>query len=828
MDRAVPDGRLTDLLRDGGLDDAEVEERRLRFGTNDVVERSAEDWRHVVRDTLKDPMVWFLAFSGLLFSLVGNYGEAAAMLIAIVPLAAMDAFLHRRASASAQALRDRIAERACVIRGGTERDVRAAELVPGDLAVVRAGQWFPADGVIVAADGLQVDESTLTGESFPVHKSPPAARSASLDTAHWGFAGTRLLTGTAKLRVLSTAGGTLYGQIVRAAASLAHAPTPLQRAIAALVRTLLAAALVFCLALAWVRLRQGHGLVDAALSAVTLAVAAIPEEFPIVFTFFLGVGIFRLARRHALVRRAVVVENIGRVSYICTDKTGTLTEGRLRVAHWLPANGVTLAGLQRTARLAARADSGDPLDAAILDASTAPNQLEPLATFPFTEERRRETRVYRDARGSLLAASKGAPETIFDLCRLSAAERDAWEARAEQLAAKAHKVIACASCELGSGPWDGSEPGTHLRFDGLLGCGDPLRAGAAEAVRVAQEAGVRVLMITGDHAVTAAAIAREAGIGGAAPRVALCDEVNRRLHRDGAESLRSIDVVARALPAEKLRLVRALQDAGEVVAVTGDGVNDVPALQAADVSIAMGERGTRSAREAASIVLLDDNFRTIVRAIAEGRQLMQNLRQSFAYLLMVHIPLVTTAAWLPLAGYPLLYLPIHIVWLELVIHPTALLVFQERAGTRMRALEPRQRRARFFALREWALIAAVGAALAFAIAAGFERALANGAAEDAARAVALVTLVIGAAAVTASLSALRTVTARVVVLASVLSAIVLVQVPAVAVWLHLAPVSLQDWALAAAAGAAPGALAGLLRRARPRTAAAHEADLREA
>jgi Ca2+-transporting ATPase len=815
MHKSVPDGRLADLLREGGLDDAEIEERRLRFGANDVVEPSAVGWRHVVRDTLRDPMVWFLAFTGLLFFLVGNRGEAAAMLIAIVPLVAMDAFLHRRASTSTQALRDRIAERARVVRGGVERDVSAAELVPGDLAIVRAGQWFPADGVIVAADGVQVDESTLTGEAFPVHKSPPALRSSTLDTLHWGFAGTRLLTGKADLRVLSTAGDTLYGEIVRATRSDAHAPTPLQVAIAGLVKILLAAALAFCLTLAWVRLSQGHGMVDAALSAVTLAVAAIPEEFPIVFTFFLGVGIFRLARRHALVRRAVVVENIGRVSYICTDKTGTLTEGRLRVAQWLTAHGATLEDLQRTARLAARADSGDPLDAAILDATTAgPRPLEPLATFPFTEQRRRETRVYRDTGGSLLAASKGAPETIFDLCHLSTAERDAWEAHAEKLAAQAHKVIACASCRLGSEPWDGSEPSTQLRFDGLLACGDPLRTGAAEAVRVAREAGIRVLMITGDHAITAGAVAREAGIGGDAPRVALGDEMNRRLHRDGAESLRAIDVVARALPADKLRLVQALQGAGEVVAVTGDGVNDVPALHAADVSIAMGERGTRSAREAASIVLLDDNFRTIVRAIAEGRQLMQNLRSSFAYLLMVHIPLVLTAAWLPLAGYPLLYLPIHIVWLELVIHPTAMLVFQEPAGTRMQPLGPRERCARFFAPREWALIGAVGGALALAIAAGFERALAHGAAEDAARAVALVTLVIGAAAVTASLSALRTATARVVVPASVLSAIMLVQVPALASLLHLAPLSLHDWTLAAAGGAAPGALAGLLRRVR--------------
>jgi Ca2+-transporting ATPase len=822
MRRPVQTDKIEGALDDGrGLSSSEVAQRRALYGYNEIVETRPTGWIDVLGDTIKDPMLWFLAFTSALFGFVGDYLEASIMAGALVPLVGMDAFLHRRTQASTQGLRSRLAERATVLRDDAWREVGSIELVPGDLVRVAPGWSFPADGLIVAGDSLQVDESTLTGEAFPVGKTAirgalPAVAEVPIDGRHWGFAGTRLLTGEAQLRIVDTGAATVYGEIVRSAVRGAHARTPLQRAIANLVTTLLAGAGVLCLVLATIRFRQGHGVVDALLSAVTLAVAALPEEFPIVFTFLLGVGIFRLAKRHALVRRAVVVENVGRVTCICTDKTGTLTEGRIRVGHCVPADGVSERELARIASLASRSDSGDPLDQAILDLPRGTGaDLERLATYPFTEARRRETAVFRAPTGGALVATKGAPETVLAVCRLSPAEHERWAARVRELAEAGHKVIACAWQEGTGASWPDGEPLADYSLAGLLACEDPVRDGVVEAVERATEAGIHVIMITGDHVATAAAVAREVGIGGVTPRAIEGDGLEDVLARHGPKGLLQIDVIARAVPAQKLLLVQSLQSDGEIVAVTGDGVNDVPALQAADIGIAMGERGTRSAREVAAIVLLDDNFRTIVSAIREGQQLFRNLRSSFAYLLMIHFPLVATATLIPLVGYPLLYLPIHIVWLELIIHPTALLAFQAGAtDSRLQPVSERERAGRFFSPRQWIVVGAVGAALTLGILLGYERshgALSN---VEHARAMALVTLVIASSALTALLSGLRTVAARTIVAVSLVSLAILIQTPSLATLLHVEPLHADDWVIASGAGLVPCIAAALLSRRR--------------
>ena len=831
MRRLVQTNKIGGPLEgEAGLSSSEVEQRRALHGYNEIVENRPTGWRDVFRDTIKDPMIWFLAATSALFAIVGDFTEALIMAGAMVPLVGMDAFLHRRTQASTQGLSSRLAERATVMRDAVWSEIPSIELVPGDLVAVTPGSSFPADGLIVGGDSLQADESTLTGEAFPVGKvvmrgALPAVAEVPIDGKHWGFAGTRLLTGEARVRIVDTGAATVYGEIVRSAVRGAHARTPLQRAIANLVTMLLAVAGALCLALAYTRFRQGHGILDALVSAVTLAVAALPEEFPIVFTFSLGVGIFRLAKRQALVRRAVVVENIGRVTCICTDKTGTLTEGHIRVGHSLPVDGVAERELAAIASLASRADSGDPLDQAILELPRGEAaELERLATYPFTEDRRRETAVFRTSPGTIVVASKGAPETILAVCRLSANERAHWTERVRELAEAGHKVIACASQEMAYSTWQTREPERDYRLAGLLACEDPVRDGVVEAVDQAMVAGIHVIMITGDHTATACAVAREVGIGGAAPRAIEGDRLEDELAKHGSRGLLNIDVIARAIPAQKLRLVQALQSHGEIVAVTGDGVNDVPALQAADIGIAMGERGTRSAREVAAIVLLDDNFRTIVSAIREGQQLFRNLRSSFAYLLMIHIPFVATATLIPLAGYPLLYLPIHVVWLELIIHPTALLVFQDvNADARLKPIGERERAGRFFSTWQWIVVGAAGLAVTLAVLSGYKRALGTGVDAEHARAMALVTLVIASATLTAALSRLRTPTARTIVAASVASAVLFVQIPLLAELLHVEPLHLDDWAVATAAGVIPGAVASLFGWRRLKLARARKA-----
>lgn len=808
MRHLFPSDRIAELLdADRGLTRAEVEERRSHYGPNDILGGKRPVWSSIVRDTARDPMVWFLAATAVLFAWLGDYTEAAVLGAALLPIAGMDAYLHRRTRASTEGLAGRLATVARVLRQGRVEDIPAVELVPGDLVLIGEGGAFPADGVLVAAANLQTDESSLTGEAMPVRKhafrGTLTAGESSVDNTYWGCAGTRVLTGEARLRVVFTGGETLYGEVVRSAREGQHGRTPLQSAINALVAELVVIALLVCVALAATRYYQGFGLLDAFLSAVTLAVAALPEEFPVAFTFFLGVGVYRLARCQALVRRAVVVENIGRVTCICSDKTGTLTEGKLTLAHTFPAEGVEAAELTRVAALASRLGSGDPIDVAVLGGLTVP-AVTTLATFPFTEDRRRETSVICEADGTLVAALKGAPETVLAMSGLAPAGQAAWLAKTEELGATGHKVIACASKRLGE--WPGGEPGHDYKFLGLLAFEDPVREGVKEAVAKAQNAGIRVIMVTGDHVATATAIAREIGLGGGHPQTIEGAELKSAL----ARRLKDFDVVARAKPAQKLDLVRALRSQGEIVAVTGDGVNDVPALQGADVGIAMGERGTRTAREIASIVLLDDNFRTIVRAISEGRQLFSNLKLSFAYLLMVHMPLVATAAVVPLAGFPLLYLPIHVVWLELIIHPTALLVFQELPPSGQLKPVERNRKLRFFDWREWVLIALIGTLVIALIVLGYGRSLGSDGNVEHARAMALVALVIASATMTAGLSQLRSRVAVIAVAATLGSALALVQIPALARLLHVSPLHADDWLIAACGGLIVGSLSAFL------------------
>jgi Ca2+-transporting ATPase len=463
--------------------------------------------------------------------------------------------------------------------------------------------------------------------------------------------------------------------------------------------------------------------------------------------------------------------------------------------------------------MAARADTGDPMDVAILAA--APRLAAgAIASFPFTEDRRRETGIFR-TESTLVAAAKGAPEVILALCELDGPARQQWLAETAALAAGGHKVIAVAERELDPGAWPGGEPDRGFRFAGLIAFEDPLRDGVREALDACRTAGIRVIMVTGDHPVTARAIAEGIGLREGQPGIIEGSELERRLDAGQEDALLGVDVVARAAPAQKLRLVRELQARGEIVAVTGDGVNDVPALQAADIGIAMGGRGTRSAREVAAIVLLDDNFRSIVRAIAEGRQLFSNLRLSFEYLLMIHLPLVVTAAAIPLAGYPLLYLPIHIVWLELLIHPTAMLVFQSLPSERRPLRQKRRlREVRFFDRAEWLLIVLTGAGITLVVLGSYVRSLGAGYEVEHARTMALVALTLANAGVTAALSRLRDRPAVWMVGLTAVLAVVFVQVPWLAGRLHLQPLHADDWLIAVLGGLAAGLLpylAGLWR-----------------
>ncbi|MBK9324322.1 MAG: cation-transporting P-type ATPase [Bdellovibrionaceae bacterium] len=792
--------------RNEGLSEAEVASQRSRHGKNEIVEVTNNPWIELALDTLKDPMIWFLLGIGTVFIFVGDTSEAIVLFVAILPLLLMDAILHWRTQASTSSLKGQLTSQVNALRAGKEVLVASHDLVPGDLILVNPGLYLPADGIFQEVKDLQVDESALTGEAFPISKSISRLEPFSLsgkgemavDPSSLGFAGTRVLTGLGKLRVLYTGQRTAYGEIVQSVSKMPHERTPLQKSITKLVQGLIVASAFLCLLLGGVRIYQGHGWLDALLSAATLAVAAIPEEFPVVFTFFLGVGVYRLAKRRALVRRAVSVENIGRVTHICTDKTGTITIGILQLTHMDPADGFAEVDLLKAAFAASNPDGSDPVDVAIREAANLQKLLTQIRTrtFPFTEDRKQETAFARTKDGGNFAYMKGSPETVLAKSNLSEEVRQQWKERTIRWASEGHKVLACAQKKLSEEEAArNEEPPSGFEFCGLIAFEDPPRPEVAEAMAYCQRNGIGVLMITGDHLDTAVAIARDVGLGGQSPCAVSAEDEQEKFQEqwlnNNPDFLRHLHVVARCTPLQKLHIVSALKTSGELVAVTGDGVNDVPALKAADIGIAMGERGTRSAKEVASIVLADDNFRTIVGAIKEGRQLFTNLGLSFKYLLYVHFPFVLTAAVIPLLGYPLVYLPVHIVWLELIIHPSALFAFQQPADG---VDGIGQSKKSFFNRADIIEVIVFGIALTAIMGFSFVSGLSENVEEGHARAKAMVMLTFWSAGTVAAFSRFKTLASVLIVICTLLSTVLLVQIPFSAELLKLAPLHLLDWA----------------------------------
>ncbi|MFA7612792.1 MAG: cation-transporting P-type ATPase [Candidatus Caldatribacteriota bacterium] len=785
-------------IKSSGLSEAEYSLQLGKFGPNEIVERTGNPWLELLIDTAKDPMVWFLIGTSVIFYIIGDYQEAIILSLATIPLIFMDAFLYWRTQASTAGLKSQLASKVMVIRDGEHRELDSLAIVPGDLIVLSTKNYFlPADGVWEKTDSLQLDESVLTGEAFPVNKSELYLAShfqkdeLFIDSGSLGFAGTRVIRGTGYLRVLFTGKDTSYGEIVQSVAKIQHERTPLQSEILELTRFLIYIALAFCLALAAIRFYQGHGWLDALLSAAVLAVAAIPEEFPVVFSFFLGVGVYRLAKRNALVRRAVSVENIGRVTQICTDKTGTITQGELTLTHLDPASDVTEINLLAQALIASDVEGSDPVDVAILKAARLREMELPrrFSVIPFTEDRKRET-AFLEKDGELICVIKGSPETVLTKSKLSEKELTHWSERINEWAQGGHKVLAVASVEVR----EASEPEDGFLFKGLLAFEDPARPEIKDAIKYCQRNEIKVLMITGDHPATAEAIARDIGLIEDSAVIISAEKEPHKIEdnwlANHPDFFKGVDVVARCNPLQKLKIVESLKKAGEMVVVTGDGVNDVPALKASDIGVAMGLRGARSAKEISSIILADDNFSTIVNAIREGKQLFENLRMSFKYLLLLHIPFVLSAAVIPLLGYPLLFLPIHVVWLELIIHPTALFAFQQYAVEKNESSFTQKS---FFTKKDSLVILTMGLSLTGIVILFFIAGVSENQSIDHGRAEVMALLSLWSAGLVLALTKGRTLASKVLMIVTVFSTVVLVQNKWFAKALHLNSLHGIDW-----------------------------------
>ena len=683
-----------------GLTSQEARARLLENGPNELPGSSLRGPIKRIADLFGEPMLVLLAAAGAINFVLSEPLDGSLLFASVLVVVGISLYQEGKTERALMALREMSAPRALVERDGRQLRVPSTEVVVGDLLILQEGDQVPADALLIEASSVVADESLLTGESVPVNKISRRADVAALvdppggDDRPWVYSGTLVVRGRGKAVVTATGSDTEIGKIGTALGTIFRERTPLQREIRRLVRVIavlgVGAALVVVAAYGFTR---GEWL-KAVLVGIAVVMSMIPEEFPVIFTVFLALGAWRMSKMRVLARKAPVIEALGAATVICVDKTGTLTMNSMEIDELIVGSRVTKLGegkltaeeldIVRCGVLASSTHPVDPMDRAFRECSNLVDgqdphlsSLELLVEYPLLESRLAVIQVWRGAQGEEVIAAKGAPETIIRLCGLDDVEgarvMDSVHASAE----RGHRVLGVARALW---PRESELPTDPSRFKfefvGLVGMIDPIRPGARESVEVARSAGIRVIMITGDHPSTALAVANSIGIDGHTGFLAGPD-VDRLSDDELAGRVRDVSVFARMVPSQKLRLIRALKFNGEVVAMTGDGVNDAPALRAADIGIAMGGRGTDVAREAASLVITDDDFSSIVEGVRQGRGIYDNLRKAMSYVLSVHVAIVGVALF-PLfdRDWPLVLLPLQLALLELVIDPACSIVFE--------------------------------------------------------------------------------------------------------------------------------------------------------
>ena len=687
-----------------GLSSREAQQLLERVGFNELPKPPRRSVLGIVVGVLSEPMFLLLVVAALVYLAIGDPRESLLLGAFAIMTVSLVVVQEARSEHALEALQALGAPTAAVMREGDMRRIPAREVVPGDLLLSGEGERIAADGWIVRAEDLSVDESLLTGESVPVSKRARTAQDEAQipapggDDQPYAYAGSLLVRGHAQIVVAQTGVRTAAGQIGVSLATISSEQTLLQRSIGRLVSWFGLVALLVSVTVA-----LGYGLirgdwVQGLLSSIALAMAMLPEEFPMALAVFLALGAWRMAKVKVLVRRPAMIETLGAATVLCVDKTGTLTENRMRL-HTLAAAGakpLELRGdesslpeavhrLLEYALLASKRQAHDPMDSAVgtlaqatLKASEHLHADWPLELeYGLSSELPAISRAWTRADGRRELASKGAPEAVLSLCRLDAARRAQIMDQVQTLAAQGLRVLAVASGQAPAGELPTTAQGLSLCFEGLIAFVDPLRVSAPAAVAKARAAGLEVVMITGDYPSTALAIAAEAGIDVTAGALSgpQIDDLDDAALKTAIARTR---VYARIRPEQKLRLVQALKASGEVVAMTGDGVNDAPALKAAHIGLAMGGRGTDVAREAAGIVLLDDDFGRIVDGVRLGRRIFENLRKVLIYIAAIHVPVATLALAPLLLGMPPMILPLHVVLVEMVVDPICSIAFENQ------------------------------------------------------------------------------------------------------------------------------------------------------
>jgi len=678
----------------GGLTTIEAKALQAQYGKNELSSQKKESFVKKVFHIITEPMFLLLITAATIYFILGEPTDGLIMLIFVVGIISIEVFQEWKTDKTLNALKDLSAPRVNVLRDGKEIQIASVDLVPGDIMMVHEGVKIPADGYVIRCNDLCVDESSLTGEAEGVWKIPVNGTEKTSD--YWRkdycYAGTLVTQGTAAIRVDIIGAATEYGKIGTNVAEAPMERTPLQKQISNIVKlcaAIAAALFVLVAVVTWFNVPTfafGDRLVTSILAGITLAMAMIPEEFPVILTVFMSMGAWRLAKKNSLVRKLPSVETLGAVSVLCVDKTGTITMNQMAVQDIWAIDG-NEDNLNEIMGLACEIDAYDPMEKAMLEHCEKLGITKKhlfagslVSEYAFTNELKMMGHIWHHD-GEIIIAAKGSPERILTICQLSDHERDLVLYKVREMSEQGLRVIAVAMAKPRS---EADVPANlldcSLTLCGLAGLADPPRVSIRGDLSVCDKAGIRVVMITGDNGITAASIARKIGMSNH-DKIVTGDMLEKMTDDELRESVRTVSIFSRVIPEHKMRIVKAFKENGEVVAMTGDGVNDAPALKYADIGVAMGKRGSEVSREAADLILMDDNFSTIVDTVKDGRRIFDNIRKAVGYVFTIHIPVALSALLAPALGISpesLMFLPMLVVLLELIIDPTCSIVLERQ------------------------------------------------------------------------------------------------------------------------------------------------------
>lgn len=684
-----------------GLSQREAERILRKEGFNELPSQKKQNSFRILFRVLSEPILLLLIVGGAIYFSLGEIKDALMLLSCVLVVIAITFYQEIKTERTLEALRDLSSPRALVIRDGKEKRIAGREVAKGDIIIIREGDRIPADAVILSCENLSIDESLLTGESIPVRKMEWDGKMETQrpggDDLPFVYSGTMVTSGRGLIRASFTGSNTEIGKIGKSLEKIKDEDTLLRKETAKIVRSVAIIGLVLCVLVVAFYAFVKNDIIGGLLAGITLSMAILPEEFPVVLLIFLTLGAWRISKRKVLTRRSAAIETLGAATVLCTDKTGTLTLNKMELSS-LYAQGsfyelsdfasTDLPGkfrvLLNCGVLASQKDLFDPIekelnkmgDLYLAESDRLGNDFTLIKEYPLSKKLLALSHVWQSTdQKKLIIASKGAPEAILDLCHADNDKKQDISQKVKEMSDKGLRVLGVAKAIFSDNDLPDDQHDFEFEFVGLLGFVDPVRSTAFDSVREAYQAGLRVIMITGDYPGTAQFIAKKIGLKNT-EKYLTGEALERMDHLELREKIKTINIFARVLPEQKLLIVNALKANNEIVAMTGDGVNDAPALKAAHIGIAMGERGTDVAREASSLILLNDDFSSIVKAVRLGRRIYDNLKRAMGYILAVHVPIAGMSVLPLFFKLPVVLLPAHIAFLELIIDPACSTVFE--------------------------------------------------------------------------------------------------------------------------------------------------------